>query len=227
MSPDSHLAGPADGGQITWISSRGSGHLRRRMSIEGRQVRRHDIRRLVLTYRMIRAATAGDPDWGANLVADANWKDLQSLGSYGVALDWLGNAEASALLFAPSLARRCAPVEARALSGLPAAVARHQFPDTRLPTLGTILDAQAEFLNGPLSRTRTAALGAHLGRSDLREIVTPIKDRSVELAWLDSDDKIVAHGLLLIGTASQRQGAAPRQLNEAWTNLRRHQGSEA
>jgi hypothetical protein len=202
-------------------------NLSRHMSIEGRPVHPHDIRRLVLTYRMIRAATAGDPDWVANLVADANWKDLQSLGSYGVALDWLGNAEASALLFAPSLAWRCTPVEARALSGLPAAVARHQFPGTGLPTLGAILDAQVEFLNGPLLRTRPAALGAHLGRSDLQEILTPIKDGAVELAWLDSDDKIVARGLLLTGTASQRQGAARRQLNEAWTTLRRRQGSES
>ena len=51
--------------------------------------------------------------------------------------------------------------------------------------------------------------------------------KSVELAWLDSDHKIVARGLLLIGTASQRQGAARRQLNEAWTTLRRRQGSES
>lgn len=202
-------------------------NLRRHMSIEGRPVHRHDIRRLVLTYRMIRAAMAGDPDWVANLVADANWKDLQSLGSYGVALDWLGNGEAATLLFAPSLAWRCTPVEARALSGLPAAVARHRFPGSGLPTLGAVLDAQAEFLNGPLLRSRTTALGAHLGRSDLREIVAPIDDGAVELAWLDSDDKMVARGLLLIGTAGQRQGAARRQLNEAWTILRRRQGTES
>ncbi len=210
------------------ILGKGAGeNLRRHMSIEGRPVHPHDIRRLVLTYRMIRAATAGDPDWVANLVADANWKDLQSLGSYGVALDWLGNGEAAALLFAPSLAWRCTPVEARALSGLPAAVARHRFPGSGLPTLGAVLDAQAEFLTGPLLRSRTAALGAHVGRSDIREIATPIKDGPVELAWLDSNDKIVARGLLLTGTASQRQGTARRQVKEAWTTLRRRQGSES
>lgn len=202
-------------------------NLRRHMSIEGRPVHPHDIRRLVLTYRMIRAARAGEADWVANLAADANWKDLQSLGSYGVALDWLGNAEAAALLFAPSLEWRCTPGEARTLSGLPAAVARHQFPGTGLPTLGAVIDAQAEFLTGPLLRTRTVALGARLGRSDLREIATPIKDGSVELAWLDSDHKIVARGLLLVGTAGQRQGAARRQLSEAWNILRRRQGSES
>ncbi|HUY24870.1 MAG TPA: hypothetical protein VMV09_06155 [Candidatus Saccharimonadales bacterium] len=196
------------------ILGKGTGeNLRQHMSTEGRPAHRHDIRWLVLTYRMMRASTVGDPDWVANLVADANWKDLQSLGSYGVAPDWARECRGLCPPVRPSLAWRCTPVEARALSGLPAAVARHQFPGTGLPTLGTILDAQAEYLNGPLLRTRTAALGAHLGRSDLQETVTPIKDRSVELAWLDSDDKIVAHGLLLIGTASQRRGAARRQLD--------------
>ena len=130
------------------------------LRLDGRPVHAHDIRRLVLQWRMLQACSHPDPT-GVNflgkLAAGANWRGLSSLPSYAVALDWMGNQEMDDH-FRPARAWTYTAEEARRMSGLDTAAARHAFPAGTMPTLGAILKAQREALvNDPAKVARQAS----------------------------------------------------------------------
>jgi hypothetical protein len=196
------------------------------LRLDGRSVHAHDIRRLVLQWRMLQAYSHPDPT-GVNflgkLAAWANWQGLSSLPSYTVALDWMGNQEMDDN-FRPARAWTCTAEGARRLSGLDAAAARHAFRGGTTPTLGGILEAQREALvNDPAKVARQAAVAQFAGVDQVEEVVAEVVKDGLSPVW-ERDDVPVARGILLIHRSSGRPGRSV--MADTWRYLKTGQRQE-
>ncbi len=197
------------------------------LRLDGRAVHAHDIRRLVIQWRMLQAYSHPDPT-GVNflgrLAAEANWRGLSSLPSYAVALDWMGNQEMDEY-FNPAKAWRCTAEEARRLSGLDTAAARHAFHAGTTPTLGDILETQREALvNDPARVARQAAVAQFAGLDHIEEVVGEVVEDELSLVW-ERDDVPVARGILLVRRSSGRPGRVV--MADTWRHLKTGQRQEA
>lgn len=201
--------------------------VRQLLCLDGRPVHAHDVRRLVLLWRLLQAHSHPDPT-GVNLLgklaAGANWWGLSSLPSYAVALDWMGNQEMDEH-FRPARAWTCTAEDARRLSGLDVSAARHAFPAGTTPALGDILEAQRDALvNDPTRVARQVAVAQMVGVNEVEEIVVEVVEDGLSLVW-EHDDVPVARGILMIHRRRVRPGRSV--MADTWRHLKTGQRQEA
>ena len=201
--------------------------MRSLLSLDGRPVHPHDIRRLVLTWRMLqehRQPGSTGLNWLGRLAAEANWRGLSSLSSHAVAIDWMGNREIDEH-FSASLSWECTAGDARQLSGLDAASARCAFPAGTTPSLGDILEAQREAIaSDPARVARQAAVANFAGVDTVNEMISEMVEDGLSLVW-EHDDVPVARGSLLI--PGRRGRRARSVMADTWSHLRSGKQQEA
>ena len=170
-----------------------SDQFRYALRLDGRSIHPHDVRRTLVVRALLREPRT-DSGWFYRILGRFNWRDRESVFSHAVCIDHLANQEAD-LLIAPALEWTVVGGQARALSGLPAGLARRAFrTDDRYP-LREIIVAQSDYLR---SASRGADRCRHLSEAlnlvVVDEIVEGADASGVLLRWVDGYGSQVATG---------------------------------
>ncbi len=196
--------------------------LRGRMRLHGRTLHPHDIRRL-LAVRLVLGSAPGASEgehWLGRLWGRFNWRSRQTMLSYAVCVDYLGN-RAAAELMSGAQTWRLTPLDARALSGLPAAVARRAFSLTSTPDVAAISQAQRGYLANSKRNDRCRRLAVELRTGPLREVVSGVRDAIIGLDWLGVDDRVVLSGAMVTDASGLSRKATRALLRAQGTSGRR------
>jgi hypothetical protein len=175
------------------------------------------------SVRLVLNSAAGASEgehWLGRLCGRFNWRSPETMLSYAVCLDYLGNRAAGDLM-SGAQTWRVSPLDARALSGLPAGVARRVFSLTSTPDVAAISRAQREYLATSKRNDRCRRLAVELGTGPLREVISAVQNGAIGLDWLGEDDRVVLSGAI-VTNASGLSREACRTVLRAYRPAVRH-----